>query len=175
MRRFAFFVTALALAGLAHSVQAQTASLEITATSRGSSIIFEQLQALNFGEFVPADGGRIHVTPSGARSATNEIVLVGGHQAGRMRIADGTPNDWVEILHEDSIFLTPESGVGQQMEVKNFLIGGTEVGDLNETWGVMELTDQGEAEFTVGATLYVSPGQTPGLYTGEVTLTLVID
>lgn len=170
-QRFRWFFATLGLVASA-SLGANNASLQITAYSQGNGVIFEQVQPMSFGRFVPADGGTIRLSPNGVIAANNQILLNGNHQAGRMRIAEGKPGDWIDIeLAEESIYLHPDSGTGAPILVDNFKFEGTSIGNMLG-FRLFELNDQGEAEFLIGATLTVNSNQASGSYSGQLTLTL---
>jgi Domain of unknown function (DUF4402) len=159
------------LASLCAPAQAETepASAEITIVRPLSFVIDDNL---DFGTLIPANvAGTVTMTPAGARTATNGIVLVGaGHKpasfAGR-----GSFNQRVDIsLGANSIFIT---GPGAPMRVRTFVVGSTPTAILTTTPLRFRIAAaNGIFAFPVGATLEVGANQAPGTYSGNWSITL---
>lgn len=133
---------------------------------------FIKVDDLNFGKVVPSTiAGQVTLTPTGARTATNGIVLVGNTHQPASFAGDGTVNQLVDIsLGSNTINLT---GPGPSMQVNTFVIGSTPTAVLTTTPTRFRITSAtGIFQFPVGATLAVGANQPPGTYTGTWNITL---
>jgi spore coat protein U-like protein len=133
---------------------------------------FIKVDDLDFGKIIPAAvAGQVTVTPAGARSSTNGIILVGNTQKPASFAGDGTFNQRVDIsLGSNTINLT---GPGAAMQVNTFVIGSTPTAVITTTPRRFRITSAtGIFQFPVGATLNVGANQAPGVYNGTWTITL---
>lgn len=133
---------------------------------------FIKVDDLDFGKVIPATiAGQVTLAPTGARTATNGIVLVGNTQQPASFAGDGTVNQRVDIsLGSNTINLT---GPGPSMQVNTFVIGSTPTAVLTTTPTRFRIASAtGIFQFPVGATLEVGASQPPGTYTGTWTITL---
>ena len=133
---------------------------------------FFKVEDLDFGKIIPAAiAGQVTVAPTGARSSTNGIILVGNTHQPASFAGDGTFNQRVDIsLGSNTINLT---GPGPSMQVNTFVIGSTPTAVLTTTplrFRIASAT--GIFQFPVGATLNVGANQPKGTYTGTWSITL---
>jgi hypothetical protein len=142
---------------------------EITVVRPLSFVIDDNL---DFGTLIPGTvAGVVTMAPTGARTATNGIVLVGaGHKPATFS-GMGTFNQRVDIsLGANSIFLT---GPGAPMRVRTFVVGSTPTAVLTTAPLRFRIAAaNGIFTFPIGATLEVGGNQTPGKYTGTWSITL---
>jgi Domain of unknown function (DUF4402) len=133
---------------------------------------FFKVDDLDFGKIIPANvAGQVTVAPTGVRSSTNGVVLVGNTQQPASFAGDGTVNQRVDIsLGSNTINLT---GPGAPMQVNTFVIGSTPTAVLTTTPLRFRITSAtGIFQFPVGATLNVGANQAPGVYNGTWSITL---
>lgn len=127
---------------------------------------------LDFGSLIPSNvAGIVTMTPTGARTATNGIVLVGGGQTPASFAGQGIFNQRVDVsLGTDSIFI---NGPGAPMRVRTFVVGSTPTAVLTTTPTRFRIAaTNGIFNFPIGATLEVGANQLPGKYTGTWSITL---
>jgi Domain of unknown function (DUF4402) len=133
---------------------------------------FILVEDLNFGKVIPANvAGTVTIDPTGNRTATNGIVLVGNtHQAAQFA-GDGTNGQRVDIsLGSNTIQIF---GPGAPMTVRTFVIGSTPTAVLTTTPQRFRINSAtGIFQFPVGATLDVGASQLAGTYTGTWSVTL---
>jgi Domain of unknown function (DUF4402) len=150
----------------------ETADAQVAIVTRGE---FFKVEDMHFGVVIPgALPGVITLAPSGARTATGGVTLVGNlhHPAEFAGRKPGNGNNPVQIsVGSATINLT---GPGAPMPVTLFR-GNTNPGQvitiLPRNFQVQGQSN-GAFELTVGATLAVGANQTPGTYTGNWSLTL---
>lgn len=129
---------------------------------------------LDFGAIVAGGtAGTVVVPPTGARTRTGGVTLVGSLYSPSSFAGRGQNNQLVQIsLASNSIQIRRVSGT-QQMTVDTFIIGSTPTAQLTTNPQVFRITSaSGVFNFPVGATLRVGANQVPGLYTGTFTMTL---
>jgi Domain of unknown function (DUF4402) len=127
---------------------------------------------LDFGRLIPGTvAGTVTMDPTGTRTATGGIVLVGGGHKPASFAGQGTFNQRVDIsLGANSIFIT---GPGAPMRVRTFVIGSTPTAVITTTPTRFRIAaTNGIFAFPVGATLEVGANQTAGTYTGNWSITL---
>ena len=160
---------ATAFAAIPAYADTETGNAEITIVRPLSFVIDDNL---DFGSLIPSNvAGIVTMTPTGARTATNGIVLVGaGHKAASFA-GQGTFNQRVDVsLGSNSIFIT---GPGAPMRVRTFVIGSTPTAVLTTTPNRFRIASlSGIFQFPIGATLEVGANQAPGFYTGTWSITL---
>lgn len=150
--------------------------LEIKAYSRGNSLTFQNTQPLNFGTFVPLQGGTLQVRPSG------ELVVAGtvtptpesNHQNGLLSIQQGLENQeiWIDFA-ANTLTLHSDTGGAHSMIVRDFVLDSTGDGaQLNPVLNNVKLNPAGQADIAVGATLVVGENQAPGSYSGTIHINL---
>ena len=164
-------VAAIAAASHAAPTMAATtpANAEISVVR---PLSFIKVDDLNFGKVIPAAiAGQVTLTPTGARSATNGIVLVGNTHQPAAFAGDGAVNQRVDIsLGSNTINLT---GPGPAMQVNTFVIGSTPTAVLTTSPLRFRIgSATGIFQFPVGATLNVGASQPAGTYTGTWAITL---
>ncbi len=149
--------------------EAEQGSAEITIVRPLSFVIDDNL---DFGSLFPSTvAGTVVISPTGARTANNGIVLVGtGHKPARFA-GQGTFNQRVDVsLGSNSIFIT---GPGVRMRVRDFVIGSTPTAILTTAPRRFRIgAASGIFGFPVGATLEVGANQVPGTYAGTWSITL---
>jgi hypothetical protein len=121
-----------------------------------------ETELLNFGRIVPeASGGTVRISPQGERTSTGSITMMDdAYSAGRFTIA-GMPNSLVSIvLPQTPQILVLSSGVSE-VTVDEF------TSDVPVGGQVVRQND-GKAEISIGATLYIANGLSnpAGYYTG---------
>ena len=171
MRTSAFFAAAMVCVCLSTPAYAD---VERTQSQVGvvTRLSFIQTEELSFGQiFASNASGTITVAPSGVRSRTGGVTLIGNTHHTAIFAGFGQPNQRVQIsLGSNSIFLT---GPGTRMRAHTFVIGSTPTAVLTTTPRVFRIaTPSGGFAFPVGATLDVNANQTPGTYRGTWTITL---
>jgi Domain of unknown function (DUF4402) len=133
---------------------------------------FISVENLHFGEVIRGTtAGTVTVAPSGARTRTGGVTLVGNlHQAAEFA-GMGSNNQRVDVsIGANQIFIT---GPGAPMRVHTFVIGSTPTAILTTTPRRFRINSPtGIFVFPVGATLDVGANQVPGTYTGTWTITL---
>lgn len=127
---------------------------------------------LDFGSLIPGTvAGTVTMAPTGARTATNGIVLVGGGHKPATFAGQGIFNQRVDIsLGANSIFI---NGPGPRMRVRTFVVGSTPTAVLTTAPLRFRIAAaSGIFAFPIGATLEVGANQAPGTYSGTWSITL---
>ena len=173
------FVCAIATSACLMSTPARAATADTEAVAAQVAIVtrgeFIKVKDLHFGVVIPsALPGVITVAPSGIRTATGGVTLVGNlHQAAKFSGRKlGNGNSPVQIsVGSATIQLT---GPGAPMRVSLFLANTNPGQGLTATPRNFQVQGQSNDAFelTVGATLAVGGGQAPGTYSGNWTITL---
>jgi hypothetical protein len=156
----------IALPAYAETVQGDA---EVTIVRPLSFVIDDNLE---FGSLIPSNvAGIVTMAPTGVRTATNGIVIVGGGSKPASFAGRGTFNQRVDIsLGANSIFLT---GPGPRMRVRTFVVGSTPTAVLTTSPLRFRIAAaNGIFGFPVGATLEVGARQPAGTYTGNWSITL---
>jgi hypothetical protein len=162
------FMGSLAITPAAHADQ--------TAVDAQIAIVrpleFIGVENLDFGQVIRSStAGTVTITPSGTRTKTGGVTLIGtGFQAAEFA-GMGTNNQRVDVsLGANQIFVT---GPGAPMRVHTFVIGSTPTAVLTTTPRRFRINSPtGIFIFPVGATLDVGANQAPGTYNGTWTITL---
>lgn len=160
MKRILTFMSLL-LATVA-GLTAQTGVLGKMEVEIAVPVTATETELLNFGRIVPETaGGTVRITPQGERTSTGSITLMDdAYSAGRFTIA-GMPSSLVSIvLPQTPQRLVLSSGVSE-VTVDEF------TSDVPVGGQVVRQND-GKAEISIGATLYIGNGLTnpAGYYTG---------
>jgi hypothetical protein len=164
---------------LAALATATPARAETEATDAQVAIVtrgeFFKVEDLHFGVVIPSLlPGVVTVAPSGTRTATGGVTLVGNlhHAAEFAGRRPGNNNNPMQLsVGSNSILLT---GPGTPMLVTLFR-GNTNPGQVLSTIPrnfQVQGQSNGSFELRVGATLNVNGNQAPGTYTGNWSLTL---
>jgi hypothetical protein len=127
---------------------------------------------LDFGRLIPGTvAGTVRIAPTGTRTATGGIVLVGGGHKPATFAGQGNFNQRVDIsLGANSIFIT---GPGAPMRVRTFAIGSTPTAVITTAPTRFRISSvSGIFAFPVGATIEVGANQAAGTYTGNWSITL---
>jgi Domain of unknown function (DUF4402) len=165
-------IVTVAIAGaITAPVQAEVAQgdAEITVVRPLSFVIDDNLE---FGTLIPGNvAGTVTMAPTGVRTATNGITIVGGGHKPASFAGRGAFNQRVDIsLGSNSIFIT---GPGPRMRVRTFVVGSTPTAVLTTTPLRFRIAAaNGIFAFPVGATLEVGANQPPGTYSGNWSITL---
>ena len=165
----ALAVVTTALASNPAFAETKPGNAEITVVRPLSFVIDDNL---DFGSLIPGTtAGTVTMDPTGTRTATNGIVLVGGGQSPATFSGQGTFNQRVDIsLGANSILIT---GPGAPMRVRTFVIGSTPTAVLTTAPLRFRIAAaNGIFTFPIGATLEVGANQAPGKYTGNWSITL---
>lgn len=135
-----------------------------TATGTATAEVLDSLdvsetQQMNFGRFVTnaVSGSVVLSYLGGVTSATHMVLMQGA--AGRFTI-DGIPDSNVTITVTD----TTLTGIGAPMTVSNY---------TSPNIPNMSLNAVGIGVVNLGATLSVNANQTPGVYSGQYTITVI--
>lgn len=162
-------VAVAAVEAVPAKAEVERGNAEITLVRPLSFVIDDDL---DFGTLIPANvAGTVTMAPTGVRTATNGIVLVGGGHSPASFAGRGTFNQRVDIsLGSNSIFIT---GPGTRMRVRTFVVGSTPTAVLTTTPLRFRIAAaNGIFRFPVGATLEVGANQAPGTYSGTWSITL---
>ena len=172
-RQFKFIgtVAAITVALCAFPALAETkqGNAEITIVRPLSFVIDDNL---DFGSIIPSNvAGIVTMAPTGARTATGGIVIVGTGHTPASFAGQGTFNQRVDVsLGANSIFIT---GPGPRMRVRTFVIGSTPTAVLTTAPTRFRIASaNGIFAFPIGATLEVGANQPAGRYTGTWSITL---
>lgn len=133
---------------------------------------FISVENLEFGRIIRGTtAGTVVMTPTGVRTATGGVTLIGNDFQPSKFAGMGRNNQRVDIsLGANSIFL---NGPGAPMRVHTFVVGSTPTVILSTTPLRFRINSPtGIFVFPVGATLDVGANQTPGTYTGNWSITL---
>jgi Domain of unknown function (DUF4402) len=150
-------------------VQAKQATAETVVVTRLS---FVKVDDLDMGYIIPSNqNGDVILSPTGTRTATNGITLVGAQHTTAKFAGYGRTGQAVSVsLGANQIFLT---GPGPQMRLRNFTIGSTPTATLGTNPRIFTIASStGAFQFPVGAELRVRANQPVGVYTGNWTITL---
>lgn len=163
-----------AMCGLFGAATAAYADVERSQSQVGvvTRLSFIQTEELSFGQiFASSSAGTVTITPTGTRTRTGGVNLVGSTHHPAIFAGFGQPNQRVQIsLGSNSIFLT---GPGTRMRAHTFVIGSTPTAVLTTTPQVFRIaTPSGGFAFPVGASLDVNANQAPGTYRGTWSITL---
>lgn len=127
-------------------------------------IAIENTQALSFGSFVAGSGGSVAISTSGARSASGDVYLFPSSEGTAAQFTvSGDPNATytIQLPGNDFVKLT---GPGADMGINDFVSSPSGTGG--------QLSATGSQTLSVGGTLSVGSGQTPGDYSGSFTVTV---
>lgn len=171
------FFQAAACAGVLSAVAfASPAQADQTAADAQIAVVrpleFIKVEDLRFGQVLRGGtAGTVVLAPSGTRTKTGGVTLMGTTSQPARFAGMGTPGQLVSIsLGANQIFIT---GPGAPMRVRNFVIGSTPTANLSSSALFFTIASStGIFNFPVGATLDVGANQTPGTYTGNWNITL---
>jgi Domain of unknown function (DUF4402) len=127
---------------------------------------------LDFGKiFAGTTAGTVILAPTGVRTKTGGVTLVGNTQQVAVFAGQGSNNQNVDIsMGANTINLT---GPGAPMQVRTWVIGSTPTAILTTAPLRFRINSAtGIFAFPLGATLAVGANQTPGTYTGTYSVTL---
>lgn len=160
---FAVVMMLALFAGAPASAQlSNTATAGVWATII-KSLTVSKLDDLYFGQVAPGTQGcTVVLSPTGIRSVTaGDCMLAFGDAIGPARFAvDGAADESFSITVGGPGIV---SNGFDNMTIGQFTTDSGTSGSLNAS---------GQAEFYVGATLSIAPGQSPGTYEGDFTVTV---
>ncbi len=139
------------------------------------NLSFIKIDDLEFGAMIAGNAAStVTVAPSGGRTSTGPVTLVGGTVQPAQFGGRGAPNQNLLLsINANSITLT-RAGGPQTMVVDTFTIGSTPVTTLTTTPNLFRISSAtGIFQFGLGARLRVGANQTPGNYSGTFRLTLI--
>lgn len=125
-------------------------------------IAIANTQTLSFGSFVAGSGGSVAINTSGARSASGDVYLIPSSQGAAAQFTvSGEPNATytIQLPGDDFVKLT---GPGADMVINGFVSSPSGAGG--------QLGGDGSQTLSVGGALSVGSGQTPGNYSGSLTV-----
>lgn len=148
----AFCAPGAAQAGTTATISAQAEVLE--------QIQFAVLLDMDFGKVaVGGNGGTVELNPvSSSRTCDPTLTCVGGFAMSRLQLSGSEANVVVGFAPNFTL-----EGPGQPIVAEPLYPGGS--------GAVIHLTG-GQAVVNFGARLHINPGQTPGAYAGQFTVTL---
>ena len=129
---------------------------------------------LEFGTMLAGStAGTVVVPPSGARTSTGGVILVGtGFQPARFA-GYGRQNQNVRVSINANVLTLNRVGGGATMRVDTWVIGSTPTAPITTAPRTFRIASaNGIFNFPLGATLRVGANQRSGTYTGTFTLTL---
>lgn len=127
-------------------------------------IAIANTQALSFGSFVAGNGGSVTVSTSGARSASGDVYLIPSSEGTAAQFTvSGDPDATytIQLPGDDFVKLT---GPGADMAINDVVSSPSGAGG--------QLGGSGSQTLSVGGALSVGSGQTPGNYSGSLTVTV---
>jgi Domain of unknown function (DUF4402) len=127
---------------------------------------------LDFGKVLAGTtAGTVTLAPTGVRTKTGGVTLVGNSQQVATFSGQGRFNQAVDIsMGANTINLT---GPGAPMQVRTWVIGSTPTAILTTAPLRFRIgSATGIFSFPLGATLAVGANQAPGIYTGTYSVTL---
>lgn len=158
--------TLLAIGAAGH-VKAATTNVPINAVIL-APVQITQNQGLNFGQLTEAGAGTATVDNTGARTTSASITGVGAGVTQGIFTLKATAASVIEVTAPASVTITDTASVAT-MTVNAFTIeGGVASAATPYVHTMAAATDTG---LDIGGTLNIGAGQTPGTYTGAVTLT----
>ncbi len=119
-------------------------------------------RSLSFGSLVAGGGGSVTISPAGQRTSGGSVILipsVPGHAADFSLQGDPDATFYVDLPSDSSVKLT---GPGADVWLTGFTSEPSGAGGQLNSGGTMDLS--------VGATLEVGSGQSPGEYSGSFTV-----
>jgi Domain of unknown function (DUF4402) len=168
-------VTALGLFSLATATvaEAETAA-GIAKTVVVSRLSFLNTEELEFGTLLAGPtAGIVIVSPTGARTATGGVTLVGGLVQPARFAGRGSLNQTVLISLTASPATLQRTGGTETMTLDQLVIGSTPTVVLTTTPQSFRITSPtGIFNFPIGGRLSVNANQVPGDYVGTFSVTL---
>ena len=150
-----------------------------TAQARAEAIVvtplsFFKVEDLDFARFIAGTtSGTVVMSPSGARSATGGVKLVGSSGSPARFAGYGRYNQTVSISVNASSTRLTRVGGNETMRLETIMIGSTPEAQLTTSPLAFRIASQsGMFNFPVGATRRVSAKQAPGAYLGSFSVIL---
>jgi spore coat protein U-like protein len=168
-------VTALGLLSLATATVAQAKTTAgIAKTVVVSRLSFLNAEELEFGSLLAGPtAGTVIVSPTGARTKTGGVTLVGGLVQPARFAGRGTLNQTVLISLVSAPSTLRRVGGTETMTLDQLTIGSTPTAVLTTTPQSFRITSAtGIFNFPIGGRLSVNANQVPGDYTGTFSVTL---
>jgi hypothetical protein len=165
--------------GLLSATGALTAAHAGTAPAIAKSVIVSRLSFLNaeeleFGSLLAGTtAGTVTVSPTGVRTATGGVTLVGGLVQPARFAGQGSVNQTVLISLTTSPSTLQRVGGTETMMLDQLVIGSTPTAVLTTTPQAFRITSPtGIFNFPIGGRLSVNANQVPGDYVGTFAVTL---
>ncbi len=160
-------------AGIAgSSVLLASQAFSADATNNATATVIDPIEitagaVLDFGSFAASAAGDVVMGADGTRSSTGPVLVTAENGAAASFDVSGTPDMAYSItLPTSDVTLSDGELIGEStMTMSSFT--ASEALD-----GSAVLDGSGAANFTVGASLAVSAGQAPGVYTGQFSVTV---
>lgn len=130
----------------------------VTPNSWALDIAIENTRGLSFGRFVAGSGGSVTVSTSGARSAGGDVLLIPSSEglAAKFTVTgDADAAYTIQLPGNDFVKL---AGPGSDMVINDFTSSPSGAGG--------QLSAGSSQTLSVGGTLDVGSGQSPGDYSG---------
>jgi spore coat protein U-like protein len=163
----------LTVAGGVDDAQAQTTSARAK-TVVVSRLAFLNAEELEFGNLLAGTtAGTVIVSPTGARTITGGVTLVGGLVQPARFAGRGTVNQTVLVSLTTASSTLRRVGGTETMLLDQLTIGSTPTAVLTTTPQSFRISSPtGIFNFPIGGRLNVNANQVPGDYTGTFTVTL---
>lgn len=127
-------------------------------------IAIANTQTLSFGSFVAGNGGSVAVSTSGARNASGDVYLIPSSEGTAAQFTvSGDPDATYTIQLPGNNFVKL-TGPGADMVINDVVSSPSGAGG--------QLGGSGSQTLSVGGELSVGSGQTPGNYSGSLTVTV---
>lgn len=149
---------------LVSALVAQAAQAETVQTGTSTAQVLETIQYsvlldMDFGKVATTGSGTITLDPgTGTRTCSGGLVCVGTFGLSQLQLTGSDAN--VMVSFDPTFTLT---GPGDPILTEPLFPGGS--------GAVIHLTG-GQAVVDFGARLHINPAQTPGIYSGDFTVTL---
>jgi Domain of unknown function (DUF4402) len=133
-------------------------------------------QNLDFGSMLPSTGaGTVVVPPTGARTQTGGVTLLGGTAVPARFAGLGASGQQVQVSMGANSYAVPRVGGGAPaMTMDTFIIGSTPTAVLTTNPRVFFIgSATGIFNFPIGATLHMAANQPAGVYQTTFSVTLI--
>lgn len=129
-----------------------------------SALTLSNTQGIGFGAFAAGAGGSVVISPSGARSARGDVVLVSSDLGRPAQFTvSGDPDFTYSITMPTDGAIVLSDGAGHSMTISTFTSSPALTGQLSVA---------GTQQISVGATLNVGASQPAGNYSGSFPVTV---
>lgn len=165
MKTISKLLTAAFILALGNNAFGQANTNASASATIVAPISIQKTENLQFGSAAAGTGGTVIIDPDGSRSKSGNVTLVniGDVSAAAFTVEGDAGREYVLTLPTDPIVITLAGG-GDDMSIDGFASSLTGRGTLSGSLSTTGTT--GTQDITVGATLHVKSGQTPGAYSG---------